>query len=197
MLAEAPACGPDYDHPVHSIADGVDIRPLAAGDAIALTEAHQRNREHLAPWSPRREDRYFTLEGQQTELSQHLARIESGDLAAYLVVREDRILGRVNLASIIRGAFQSASIGYWVDRDEQNNGLATESVQFACASAQELGLHRVEAGTLVHNEASQRVLRKCGFTQFGTAADYLFINGRWQDHALYQRILNNDPVSLR
>ncbi len=45
----------------------------------------------------------------------------------------------------------------------------------------ELHLHRVQAATLLRNEASQAVLRKCGFTEFGVAADYLHIAGSWQD----------------
>nr|WP_315850337.1 GNAT family protein [Arthrobacter woluwensis] len=51
-----------------------------------------------------------------------------------------------------------------------------------------LGLHRLEAGTLLHNTASQRVLLKNGFTVFGTAPRYLRIQGRWQDHRLFQRL---------
>ena len=67
-------------------------------------------------------------------------------------------------------------------------------MEFACAQAQGRGLHRVEAGTLVHNESSQRVLEACGFEYYGTAPKFLFINGAWQDHRLYQRILHDNPL---
>jgi [ribosomal protein S5]-alanine N-acetyltransferase len=53
----------------------------------------------------------------------------------------------------------------------------------------ELGLHRIEAGTLLANIASQRVLERNGFVRFGVAPEYLNIAGRWQDHAIYQ-VLN-------
>jgi ribosomal-protein-alanine N-acetyltransferase len=53
----------------------------------------------------------------------------------------------------------------------------------------ELHLHRVEAGTLVHNAASQRVLERNGFVRYGLAPQYLRIAGRWQDHVLFQ-VLN-------
>ena len=62
-------------------------------------------------------------------------------------------------------------------------------MQHACAEALTLGLHRVEAGTLVHNVASQRVLLRTGFSQYGLAPKFLFIAGDWQDHILFQRIL--------
>lgn len=175
---------------------GYLIRPLSGSDGPGLTEAQQRNRAHLAPWSPRRGDSFFTPQGQEAELASHLEAIAAGRLGAYLIVHGERIVGRVNLNTIVRGAFHSASLGYWVDKDELNKGLATAGVRFACDAAEELGLHRVEAGTLVHNEPSQRVLRRCGFARFGTATDYLFINGAWRDHHLYQRILNAAPLQL-
>ena len=52
----------------------------------------------------------------------------------------------------------------------------------------ELGLHRIQAGTLLHNTGSQRVLERNGFQRFGVAPQYLRIAGQWQDHALYQLI---------
>lgn len=68
-------------------------------------------------------------------------------------------------------------------------GLATGAVAALVRQAFErLDLHRVEAGTLLHNVRSQRVLENNGFTRFGVAPAYLNIAGRWQDHALYQRV---------
>ena len=46
----------------------------------------------------------------------------------------------------------------------------------------DLRLHRVQAGTLVDNLRSQRVLTKSGFVRFGLAEGYLKIAGRWRDH---------------
>jgi ribosomal-protein-alanine N-acetyltransferase len=50
----------------------------------------------------------------------------------------------------------------------------------------DLGLHRLQADTLVHNTASQRVLARNGFTRIGLAPRSLRIAGRWQDHVLHQ-----------
>jgi [ribosomal protein S5]-alanine N-acetyltransferase len=49
-----------------------------------------------------------------------------------------------------------------------------------------LGLHRLQAGTLLHNVPSQRVLIKNGFRPFAVAPSYLKIAGEWQDHILFQ-----------
>ena len=53
----------------------------------------------------------------------------------------------------------------------------------------ELALHRIEAGTLPHNTASQVVLGRNGFVRYGLAPQYMSIAGRWQDHVLFQ-VLN-------
>ncbi len=100
----------------------------------------------------------------------------------------------MNLNNIVRGVLRSASVGYWVDAEHLGRGLASGAVEFACAQAQGRGLHRVEAGTMVHNVASQRVLERAGFEVYGMAPKFLFIAEAWQDHKLYQRILHDNPL---
>lgn len=58
------------------------------------------------------------------------------------------------------------------------------------------GLHRVEAGTLVDNLASQAVLRRNGFTLIGSAPRYLRIAGEWRDHLLFQRLADDPPSAV-
>ncbi|MHA7304628.1 GNAT family N-acetyltransferase [Arthrobacter sp. TMN-49] len=71
--------------------------------------------------------------------------------------------------------------------------LASAAVHLIVGKARdELGLHRLEAGTLLHNIGSQRVLLKAGFRQIGMAPRYLQIAGKWQDHNLYQVLLHNN-----
>lgn len=66
----------------------------------------------------------------------------------------------------------------------------------------ELNLHRLQGETLTDNLASQRVLQRCGFTHYGTAPEYLRINGQWQTNMLFQLInadwheLEGPPRSL-
>jgi ribosomal-protein-alanine N-acetyltransferase len=175
------------------------LRPLAEDDAAPLADAYLRNRHHLAPWDPRRDEAFYTEAGQLADLGLKLEGARLGLQDPWLLVRggEDgeEIVGRVNLSNIVRGVFQTTSVGYWVDAGHTGRGLAVAMVEFAVARAADIGLHRVEAGTLVHNVASQAVLRRCGFEQFGVAERYLFIAGEWQDHNLYQRILHDRPPS--
>lgn len=97
------------------------------------------------------------------------------------------LVGRININGITRGALESASLGFWVGEEHHGAGLATRAVADARGYAfGELGLHRLQAETLDHNHASQRVLTHNGFTRYGRAPGYLEIDGRWQDHLMYQ-----------
>ena len=173
---------------------GYELRRLAVDDAPALAAAYSRNRGHLAPWDPRRTEEFFSEAGQRKDTEAKLASAGLGLQDPWLLVHGDAVVGRVNLNNIVRGVFQNASLGYWVDHEHTAKGLATAAVGFALRRAVELGLHRVEAGTLVDNVASRAVLRRCGFEQYGAAAGYLFIAGAWQDHLLFQRILHDRPA---
>lgn len=173
---------------------GYEIRSLVLGDAAELAAAYRRNRDHLEPWDPRRDESFFTEDGQAAVVAGQLASMEVGQQASWVLTSGEEIVGRVNLNNIVLGVLRSGSLGYWVDHAHLRRGLATAAVEFAVDGAHQLGLHRVEAGTLVHNTASQRVLLSCGFEHFGMAPRLLFINGSWQDHNLYQRILHDDPI---
>ena len=173
---------------------GYRIRELEVSDAPALTRAYCRNREHLAPWEPVRSESFFTEQGQATAVAGQLASARQGLVVPWVLTHGPEVVGRVNLNNIVRGVLRSGALGYWVDGEHLRRGLAAGMVEFACAEALARGLHRVEAGTLVRNVASQRVLERCGFEYYGTAPAYLFIRGSWQDHRLYQRILHDNPI---
>jgi [ribosomal protein S5]-alanine N-acetyltransferase len=176
------------------IPDGYEIQELGADHVPALAAAYLRNRDHLEPWDPRRDESFYTEDGQQAAVAGQLASARNGLLAAYVLTRGDLVVGRVNLNNIVMGVLRSASVGYWVDAAHLGRGLASGAVEFVCAQAQGRGLHRVEAGTMLHNVASQRVLERTGFETYGLAPQYLFLGGAWRDHKLYQRILHDNPL---
>ena len=163
-------------------------RPLILDDAPSLANLVQSNRNFLAPWQPNRPDQYFTRDGQHAFI-QRLLEQQAAKACLPLVILDEvgAIAGTVTLQSIIRGAFQSCSVGYWLAESAQGRGLATRAVGEATQIAFEvLRLHRVQAETLTHNLRSQRVLDRLGFVQYGRADSYMHIAGQWLDHLLYQ-----------
>ncbi|MFJ8650525.1 GNAT family N-acetyltransferase [Streptomyces sp. NPDC093546] len=163
------------------------LRPADPADAPALAAALARNRAHMRPWEPRRPDAYYTAEEQR-------ARLTAPGSRTWLAFHGEDVVGCATLSGIALGPFRSAFLGYWVDAAHTGRGLATRLVGEVCRAAREdLGLHRIEAGTVLDNTASQRALAKSGFERIGTAPRYLHIDGAWRDHHLYQRILHDDP----
>jgi len=173
------------DHPEQFL-----LRPLESTDAAALAAAYRRNREHLAPWEPARTDEFFSTAGQAAVLQGKLRLFEQGAEVPWVLTSATEILGMVTLAGIVRGPFLSANLGYWVDQACTGKGLMSGAVAAVVDMAtKQLGLHRIQAATLVHNTASQAVLKRSGFERIGLAPSYLQIAGQWQEHVLFQRIL--------
>lgn len=164
----------------------VRIRPLALGDAAELLEVRSRNRAHLEPWEPLRDAGFYTLAGQTAAVEAAVAVREAGRAYPFVVEHEGRIAGGVNLNEVVRGVFQNAYLGYWIDAACGGRGFATEAVRQAVAFAfGEGGLHRVQAAVMPRNGASIRVLEKAGFREEGLALRYLQIAGVWEDHLLF------------
>lgn len=174
------------------------LRPISIGDGEALARAYRANREHLAPWEPTRTEQFFSGAFQEEHARQCVADADSGRSIRYIIESEDgEIRGRANLNNIVRGAFRSADLGYWIDASRLRRHLASRAVErIAQLARTEVGLHRLQAATLLHNIASQRVLANAGFERIGLAPKYLQIAGEWQDHLLFQLLLE-EPLSPR
>lgn len=162
------------------------IRPLEPADAEEIAALYVANRAFLAPFEPERTEEFFTVEFQRQRIA-----VAGDDHWRWGIVDDDKLAGMITLADVARGALQLGNVGYWVDRRHNGRGLASaavaEVIEFAFAEG---GLHRLEAGTLVDNHVSQRVLEKNGFERFGLARKLLKINGEWRDHILFERIAN-------
>ena len=165
----------------------VRIRPLRLSDAPALLDLRVRNQEAFAPFFPRQSGFFFTIEGQEREIERGNLEWQSDEGYVFgIFVHDDALVGNVVLRNVARGAWQNATLGYWVDEDLRGRGYATEAVRLALILAfGPIGLHRVQAGTLLHNEASMQVLKKAGFRFEGISERYLQIDGRWEDHNMY------------
>jgi ribosomal-protein-alanine N-acetyltransferase len=55
-----------------------------------------------------------------------------------------------------------------------------------------LNLHRLQAAVMPWNAASIRVVEKNSFRKEGYSAGYLKIAGRWEDHVIYARRVDQE-----
>lgn len=174
-----------------SLQDGrVGLRPLRMRDTAAWTDLRIRNEEWLSPWEGRPES-----QGPATWAERHSAAVfaamlrnvrkdaRAGRVLPFAVTYEGRLAGQITASNVVRGAFDSTSVGYWVDGALAGRGVLPTALAMLvdhCFDA--VGLHRVEANIRPENVASRRVVDKLGFREEGLHPRYLYIDGGWRDH---------------
>lgn len=171
------------------------LRAPVPSDAAAWAALRQQSQEFLTPWEPTWPQDGASHSAFRRRLAQVRDEWRAGTGYGFLVFdRADGVLvGGITLSNIRYGVAATASIGYWTGEPFARRGYMTEAITCILDHAfGHLGLHRVEAACLPHNEASRGLLLKCGFREEGLARGYLKIDGRWRDHLLFG-ILCDDP----
>jgi ribosomal-protein-alanine N-acetyltransferase len=167
------------------------LRPPHPVDVPEVRRLLRGNAEHLRPWSPvpRLGEDPTSLTEISKAILRHRREWTRGESYVFFIadpVDGGALIGRIALTGVMRGAFLSAHLGYWIDGERQGRGYMTEAVATVVQFAfQKLGLHRVQAAVMPHNAASLRVLAKLGFRKEGESPRYLQIAGRWADHDVF------------
>jgi [ribosomal protein S5]-alanine N-acetyltransferase len=158
----------------------VRLRVLAREDRTEfLGLARESHRLHR-PWTypPERSDQFDEL----------YSRSRREDFLCLLACRLDtgEITGVFTISQIVRGAFQSAYLGYYAHERHAGHGFMREALeQVLDHSFGPLGLHRVEANIQPQNVRSIGLARGAGFRLEGFSPRYLLIGGQWRDHERY------------
>lgn len=169
--------------------EGVAIRPLDLSDAAAIAAMNVRNRADIERVSPPQPLNSYTEAGQVARIRAILRECSQGLRANWTILVDGVVAGDISLHAIHRGAMQSANVGYMVDTAVRGRGVATAALRLVVAHAfDQLRLHRLDAGAMPSNVASQRVLEKAGFARVGVNRRFLFVAGSWQDHVLYELV---------
>ena len=188
-----------------SLADGrVGLRPLRVRDATAWTDCRVRNEAWLSPWEGRPEAQPDATwaERHSGAVFAAMLRIARKDARAgrslpMVVTYDGRLAGQITASGVVRGAFDSTAVGYWVDGELAGRGvLPTALAMLVDHLFGSVGLHRVEANIRPENAASKRVVEKLGFREEALHLRYLFIDGAWRDHLSYAITREDVPEGL-
>lgn len=145
------------------------LRPVRRGDAArAFPLLH--GREEILRWL------VWDGPADEEELADAYAAWRTGDggpdACDYMLAVCERASGALagTLSVRFRGRPGEGDLGYWIAREHQRRGLATDAVRLAAWLAfEELGARALCAWVFVGNEASRRVLERCGFALEHTA----------------------------
>ena len=173
----------------------LQVRLLEPHEKDLMVRFRDENRDYLKPWEPLRRPDFFTEGFWEIQLRLTLRDFREGASAGFVLLSpvEDEVLGVCNYTNIVRGTFQSCQLGYALAEKHQHKGLMFEALSMTNQYMfDDLGLHRIMAGYLPHNERSGKLLDRLGFEKEGLARKYLKINGRWEDHLLTSLINDSD-----
>lgn len=122
----------------------IALRTPTPADADALADLLTRNRVYFQTGEPLRPDEFYTPDHQAQVIRDAENARQAGASVLYLIEDDGAVVGRANLNSIIRGAFQSASVGYAVDqahtgraslRPHSVSSSASPSPSWACTAS--------------------------------------------------------------
>lgn len=171
--------------------NNVELKILTPEDSEKSLEYCIRNKKHLKPFEPPRDEDYFTLQGQMENLIQSYKSYLNGREVSFGIFKNNNLIGKIRISNIVLGVFKSCTVGYSMDELEQGKGYMKEALKLVIRYAFEvLELHRIEAAALLDNKRSQCVLKSCGFKELGINEKYLFINGEWKDHIVFYKTYN-------
>lgn len=170
----------------------ITIRLLEKEDAKELLDFEIENRRFFEKTCLSRGNSYYDFNNFKSILSELVSEQNIGMHYMYTIRNsENKIVGRVNLVDIVRGSFNKAEIGYRIGKEYIRRGYAEKAVKLALDDAvNKYELHRIEAGVSPENRASQRVLIKNGFRMVGTYKKYIFLNGKWYDSIIFEKLLD-------
>lgn len=160
-----------------SPAGRVILRPLAGSDQDEFLGLVRASAHVHRPW--------ISLPSTADEFQAFVRRYQQPSEESLLVCLRSSgtMAGVVNINSIIRGRFQSGSLGYAAFAPTAGQGYMTEGLGLAVRYAfGQLRLHRLEANIQPGNHASLKLVRRLGFRREGYSPEMLFIDGAWRDH---------------
>ncbi len=155
----------------------VRVDPLAPGDGDAFIAAVRASRGLHHPW--------IDLADSPARFASMLTRFQADDQRAFLIRHRmcGELAGYVSVGNIVRGAFQSAYLGYAGFTGHEGRGMMTAGLRAVIRIAfLDLGLHRVEANIQPGNFRSLALARRVGFQREGFSPRYLMVDGDWRDH---------------
>lgn len=158
-----------------------------AGELFKLTD---QNREYLQPW-------LSWVPGVKTEADSNKfiygaikeRKKDTGlDMGIWL---KNSLVGCIGLHAISLSNHR-ASIGYWLSKDYQKQGIMTRSTQALIDySFNTLNLNRIALEICIENTSSCAVAERLGFIKEGIHRQFEFVDGRYLDMQVYS-LLKSD-----
>ena len=87
-----------------------------------------------------------------------------------------------------------AECSVYVDPERRGRGVGTRLLDALAMDAERAGLHKLVGKLFADNEASMRLVERCGFRVVGTHERHGRLDGEWRDVILVERTLAGQPT---
>ena len=157
------------------------------GHETILANYFAVNESHFERWNPIVPIEHHSIDAWRRRLEDREREFNNGQSVHFIGTdaTESYVIGSCSLSNIVRGSFQACFLGYSVAERYEGQGYMKKIVGHAIDYAfSELNLHRIMANHMPDNVRSAGLLTGFGFDREGYARDYLFVNGKWEDHVL-------------
>ena len=122
----------------------------------------------------------------------------SGNFYDWAVVLNDekKMIGTCGFTSLDFN-HNVAEVGYVLNPRYWGKGIATEAVMRVIDFGfMELNAHRIEAKYMLGNDASRRVMEKCGMTFEGVRRSSMFVKGKYRDIGICS-VISDEYIKMR
>jgi [ribosomal protein S5]-alanine N-acetyltransferase len=150
-------------------------------DEVGYREALSRSRDFISEWNP--------LGDSAEDFRVLLATQGRAEFQTFLVIDQssEDLVGRINVANVLRGRLQSASLSYDAFLPYAGTGRMAEGMRLVIghcfrSSPGGLDLHRLDISIQPANDRSIQLAQRLGFWHEGKSPGLLFLDGAWRDH---------------
>jgi [ribosomal protein S5]-alanine N-acetyltransferase len=115
--------------------------------------------------------------------------IDQDPMTVFAIDYQGEYVGNISLSSGTDVHRKSAEIGYFIGEPFWNKGIATTAVNLITEYGfKNLDIVRIHTGIFEYNEASMRVLEKCGFIKEGIFQRSVFKQGKFWNEVRYAKL---------
>jgi len=131
-----------------------------------------------------------SLEAEKRFLRKNVKAWKDGEAFNFSVILNRQVIGAVGIMPE-SGRSYNAEIGYFIAREYQGHGHASEALRLAEEYAVQFlpKIRRFHALIVVENFASSAVVKKCGFSFEGCLKEYLKVGSGYFDANLFSKII--------
>ncbi len=160
------------------------LRPFAIKEASTMFALITENRAHLDAWL-RWSGKIQSVADTQALIQRFADKLAQNDGFHGGLWQGDILVGGLVCHYINREGYKS-EIGYWLAKSATGGGIITNACKkVISALIADEKIHRIEIQCMVGNKPSRAVAERLGFSYEGIKRQSEWINGAFQDHAVY------------